>query len=515
MVLEHSSRDHEKAGVRLAKLSLPVAMNTPPAESFDWRSGARSLARILPLPALEPAARALLADATSVAVACSGGVDSLVALLLAWAHFPGLRSRLVVLHFNHRTRAECEAEAAFVRTIAETLGIAFRGGVVSRDFCGKRGVGEAALREARLDFFANACRAVGTRVLVQGHHADDVVESVLMRLARGSGAAGLSAPRPVSRFSGGLVFVRPLILLGKAELSGAMRAAALPWCEDASNATGAYLRNRVRKSVVPAWAVAQGAVVARGVARSRRLLEEDDAALEAWLDGIWGRVVAGAPVYDWTPLAGLPAAVQRRALWRVLRHCPGAVTPFAVDAIVAALLTREPGRWSVGASAFLCFDGGTLRVEPSVALRRDAFGGEGVLFEAVPLFWPSGGVLSVAAVRMTEPLLWEICAGAFSPGVEVFLATPPGALFARFWREGDSYRPFGLNGTRKLSDAFADKKIPAVERRRLPVVCDAEGIAWVPGLPPAHRLRIGTLARTALRLTWTPPPPIFKKQLSQ
>ena len=491
-------------------------MTTPPADSFDWSGGARSLARLLPLPVLEPAARSILANATSVAVACSGGVDSLVVLLLTWAHFPGLRRRLVALHFNHRTRPECEAEAAFVRTVAGALGIGFEGGAATRDFChGGRHASEAALRAVRLEFFAGACRAAGAGVLVQGHHADDVVESVLMRLARGSGSAGLSAPRPASRFSEELVFVRPLIGVAKAALSAALREVALPWCEDASNATGAYLRNRVRHGVVPAWEIAQGGAVAQGVARSRQLLEEDDAALEAWLESVWGQVDAGGLAYDWAPLAGLPSAIQRRALWRVLRCCPGTVTPPAVDAILEALSARAPGRWSAGSSAFLCFDGVALRVELPVPAAGDVPQGGGVLLEAVPLFWPSGGVLSVEETGVDESLFEKICTGAFSPGVEVFLAPPPGVLGARFWRDGDAYRPLGLHGTRKLSDVFTDKKIPAAERRRLPVVCDGEGIVWVPGLLPAHRLRLDARARTALRLTWAPPSFTFTRQFSQ
>jgi tRNA(Ile)-lysidine synthase len=497
-------------------------------DSTDWQTGAAALAVSVPLTALDgEAADALAAEASPtgarVAVACSGGVDSVAALLLVWAHFPALHGRLTVLHFNHGTRADCAAEAAFVESVASALGEQFTSGVIA---VGAVAQGEAGLREHRLAFFKEACAAAGARMLVQGHQADDVVETVLMRLARGVGAAGLSAPRPVQHFADGRVFVRPLLALEKAALVAAMRAAGLPWCEDASNGTDAFLRNRIRRAVTPAWAEASGGAPTAGVLRSRRLLAEDDAALEAWAEAAWGDVrKAGGGVgrrFDWALLAGSPAAVHRRVLWRVLAAltpagaAPVAPAAAAVDALVAALAAGCAGQWSAG-HGWLIFDGEVLSFESDAT--APVFCGTGALCASggVSLHWPTGATLEAQSVPLPMTLLAEICAGKFSPSAEVFLAeegvTSP--LFARFWNAGDAFRPLGAAGGRKLSDVFIDKKIPVAERGQLPVICDDAGIVWVPGLPPAHRCRLTALSETALRLTWTPPPvvsPLFSEK---
>ena len=123
----------------------------------DWQSAAENLAARV---AFGNAADALLEAAerggnAPVACACSGGADSLCALLLLWAKFPRLRERLLVLHYDHAARKDSAADAEFVRRVAAALGAAFVCGRRERD--GEK-ISEAALRVARLRFFAEAMR---------------------------------------------------------------------------------------------------------------------------------------------------------------------------------------------------------------------------------------------------------------------------------------------------------------------------------------------------------------------
>ena len=512
-------------------------MNTPSANDIRWRAGVTTLVRALPRTSLNAGAVAVLREAAAgketkvlpensganttgtsypVAVACSGGADSLAALLLVWGHFTALHGRIAVLHFNHRTRSECAAEARFVQGVAEALGEKFFTAELEGD---SASLNEAGLREARLQFFQNTCAALGVRALVQGHHAGDVVESVLMRLSRGSGTTGLCAPRPVQQFAGNeTAFVRPLLMLEKKQITAALRAAGLPWCEDASNAGDFHLRNRIRHSVVPAWEGATGAHVTPGVLRSRRLIEEDDAALETWAEALWAQVrsaedtpnVGSASTFDWVPLAKLPAAVHRRVLHKALAALGISenVTAPAVDAVVAALAAGISGQWSAGSSTLLVFTGSQLRLVRHLAKHPPAVSFSGLLAPGVLLFWPTGGVLNATITEVSPGLFAQIRAGLFPPAETVFLALPDNAgmghyiLRPRSYRPGDAYCPLGSPGHRKLSDAFIDKKIPKMERHRLPVVCDTcDSIVWVPGLPPAENCRLPGPG-PCLRLTW-------------
>ncbi len=322
------------------------------------REAAARLAALIPRERLDAAALAWAESAPPRGiwgVGFSGGADSLALLLLLWVHWPERRGRLRVLHFNHRLRgAAARADARFCRTVARTLGVDY----VSGSWRGARaGASEATARAARLAFFAEHARAVWL-----GHQQDDIAESMLMRLARGSGTGGLAAPRPVQRQPRGRVHLRPLLTLKKAELEAALREAGAEWREDATNAESLYFRNRVRHAVIGPWVEAAGRDAVAGAARSRMLLEEDERALEAWLDALAPLDARGDLRLD--ALAGKPRALWRRALHRWLVRHPAAGEPSrqAFESLLAAVEVGKRTRRSLGRDRFAVCDGTVLRL---------------------------------------------------------------------------------------------------------------------------------------------------------
>ncbi|HUG13320.1 MAG TPA: tRNA lysidine(34) synthetase TilS, partial [Opitutaceae bacterium] len=206
-------------------------------ESIDWAVRAWTLSRTFPVERMHPRVVARMNAAPSGArwhVAFSGGADSLTLLLLLWAHWPERRGGLVALHFDHRLRgAESDADVAFCREVCGALDIRLEVGTAdwSRE---PDGISEADARDARMAFFKEAMSEVGVALLFLGHQKNDIAETMLMRLARGSGAGGLAAPRPVARH-GAATHLRPLLTLAHAEIVEALRAAGLEWREDATN----------------------------------------------------------------------------------------------------------------------------------------------------------------------------------------------------------------------------------------------------------------------------------------
>jgi tRNA(Ile)-lysidine synthase len=292
-----------------------------------------------------------------LAVAFSGGSDSLGLLLLLWAHWPRRRRRLRALHFDHRLRgAASRADAVFCGRVCRALGVAFTAGAWERPGASPS---EATARAARFGFFGRELRRRRLRVLWLGHQQDDIAESMLMRLARGSGAAGLAAPRPLQAGPGEWR-LRPLLGLGKAELAAALKSAGAPWREDRSNAGEAFLRNRIRRRVLPAWRRASPERDAlAGAALARELLEEDDDALEAWAARVpFGRrgELALARVRD------LPRAVARRVLRRWLaRHARGTnLSRQGFERLLGALARGRPARHSLGPGGFAVIRAGRL-----------------------------------------------------------------------------------------------------------------------------------------------------------
>lgn len=461
----------------------------------DWRKKALALAEFFPdAPFSEIAA--LAAGTASLAVACSGGADSLTALLLTWAKIPAARERLVALHFDHAVRAESAADAEFVRKVAAALGIG--------SACGKRGedsaadsrddaenfpASENALRKIRLAFFEREMNARGAKILVQGHQRDDIAETLLMRLARGAGTDGLAAPRKISRLADGRVFVRPLLDISKEKILDALCACDISWREDSTNAGTEFFRNRVRNRVLPEL---RAAAPFENFARSRKLAEEDADALDFLAEKIFAAAMnAETPdgisfreIFDASGNAAMPLfpALTRRVLRKIfarekIRTSGAAI----VDALVDAIRAGTPLKTEIGAREII-WTGTHLRFS------REAP-------PASRFSWHAEKVL------VTEALFEKIRAGAFPPAETVFLAGTP-EIFVRALLPGEKFRPLGAPGEKLVARIFSDKKIPREERSRLPVFADGTGTAWIPGLPPAERFRISAPGGTALRLTY-------------
>jgi len=477
------------------------------ADKTDWVQASECVGHSFPAGRLHPAVTAWIEEDEDEpwAVACSGGADSVCLVLLLYAHFPKCRGRIKVLHFNHRMRGEAaEGDEEFVRVLAGGLGLDFFSDRWEREDSKSPNEGEA--REARFTFLHSAMMDLSARALFLGHQLEDVGETMLMRLARGSGTAGLAAPRPVHDFEEGRVHLRPLLDISKSEIVKVMRQNDIPWREDASNLTGDFTRNRLRRTVLPAWQKAVPHDVHTGAAQSRALFEEDDKALEEWLDTI---MPPGA-IYEQLELASLvdkPRALYRRALrrWLALNGLGGVLSRDAYESLLEAACANMSFRASAGADCFVEVKSGRLaldrrKLRPEWSGIFAPFGGW--------VFLPCGGVLRVEEVKLDAGSRDGVLEGKVDPRREAFLdrrMESADGVLVRLWRPGDRYRPLGASGTIKLQDQFTNRKIKAMERTLLPVVClQEETIVWCPGLPPADDWRIKGRTDKALRLTFTP-----------
>lgn len=192
----------------------------------------------------------------SILVAVSGGADSVALLrLMADRADPATRKKLVVVHFNHRLRGSASDEdAAFVEALAAKLELATCVETASSDWVqeavGGQGL-EANARAMRYAFFERVAREVQARYLVTAHHRDDQIETVLHRILRGTGIAGLGGIQTAREWLPGVGLVRPLLSFSRHEIVQYLRSIDQPWREDTSNATDAFTRNRIRNQLLP------------------------------------------------------------------------------------------------------------------------------------------------------------------------------------------------------------------------------------------------------------------------
>jgi tRNA(Ile)-lysidine synthase len=270
-----------------------------------------------------------------LAVAVSGGADSLALLILAerWARERG--GRVAALTVDHRLREAAAGEAASVARFCAARGI----GHETLTLAAPRGGGnvEAAAREARYARLAAWCLARGSLHLLVAHHREDQAETVLLRLARGSGVDGLAAMAPVRELPE-CRLLRPLLGVPRARLRALLAAEGVTdRAVDPMNADPRFARARLRRAA--ALLESAGLSPERLAATAARL-GDARAALEADVADLLARAVAIDPAgYAWldpAPLARAPREIRLRALARVVTTVSGRRYPPRYDRLLAA-----------------------------------------------------------------------------------------------------------------------------------------------------------------------------------
>ena len=453
------------------------------------------------------AAHDMFASGAPVVAMVSGGADS-VALLRALAGGALAVGPLSVLHVDHMLRgAASDADAEFVRSLSDAIGVPCR--TVSADvaaFAEESGINleDAGRRvryreaEAELD---RRCAEAGVPPesgrIVTAHTFDDRAETVLMRLAQGTGAGGLLA-LPYRRGR----IVRPLLDCTRSDVLSYLGGLGQDWREDATNRDTTRLRARVRADLMPTF---------RGInprfddamCRTLAVLSDEDEQL----DGIARDVAVRSAEFrdgelriDRASLAACPRATARRTLRIVLfdsfpeasrlefehleairdgivddafaRDLPGGLRAYTEYGTL--VISREAGAPTPMAPCL-------LEVPGSVDL------GDAGVITATP-----GGPREVDRGPMTV----IIDAGDVQGPLEV---TSP--------RPGDRMRPFGMTGSRKLQDVLTDAKVPVRSRPRVPVVRDGERIVWVAGVRSSEDYRVGPATEKTVRLQFEPRSP--------
>jgi tRNA(Ile)-lysidine synthase len=256
-------------------------------------------------------------------VGVSGGADS-VALLLALAEVAPAGARIVVAHAEHDLRAAAAADREFVAALAERLGLEFTWrhvAVREADEGGGEGL-EARARRLRYAFLEQAAGDRAARHVLVAHTADDQAETILHRILRGTGPAGLAGMRPARELCPGVALIRPLLQVPRADVRTFLRARAAEWREDASNNDRRHARNFLRHEILFRCAAgpypAAAAALVRLGEQAGRLATALRSVAERLLDAHASRQADGAITVPVAPLVGLDphlVAEMLAALW--------------------------------------------------------------------------------------------------------------------------------------------------------------------------------------------------------
>ncbi|MBJ3786897.1 tRNA lysidine(34) synthetase TilS [Devosia sediminis] len=309
-------------------------------------------------------------------LAVSGGPDSLALMLLAqrWLETQDNGPELVVYSLDHALRPEAQDEVAMVLTTAKRLGLEARG--LRWDGAKPDSGLQEAARQVRYRLIGQAMQADGATLLMTAHHRGDQAETVLMRLAHGSGIEGLKAMVPLSQVEGVAVF-RPLLDVEPTSLAALVDEAGLTPARDPSNVDPAYERVRWRK-LMPALA-AEG-LDSSALSRFAARMGEADAALAQLADAAFAELVVldgfGAASVPRSAFHALSPAIGRRLLGRILNIVGGRQKPRAlgqVERLYDQIAEGDLPRAATLLGAVVRLKGETLLVsrEPGRALPED------------------------------------------------------------------------------------------------------------------------------------------------
>jgi tRNA(Ile)-lysidine synthase len=447
----------------------------------------------------------MFAPGQTVGVAVSGGADSVALLHVLRALSTRFDIRLRALHFDHQLRGEAsDADRLFVEELASRYELPCDVGradvaALARDSGDNL---EQAARDARYGFFRKLLQGGVVDRVALGHTLSDQAETVLFRLLRGAGLAGLAAIHPVT----GDGFVRPLIDIERPEIENWLAAEGHAWREDSSNASLAFDRNRIRHELLPALRRDWNPKLDQVLARLAGLARDEESYWAAEIDRLAPTVLerrSGAVLVDVEALSELDPARQRRIVRRAISDAKGDLRQ--IDAAhaeaVLDLVSRDRGDGQVDLPRLRVvrsFD--HLRLAPpdgwpapidyrfavSPPARYPIPGSNSVIY----LEFEGDGTRKTTASRRyntlrEDALQWR----------SVF-----GSVQLRNWRPGDRFLESGTRRAKKIKELFQSKRIPSWDRASWPIIAKGDQVLWIKGFGVAAGFEAGSRSGPVLRI---------------
>ncbi len=409
-----------------------------------------------------------LPDTGILIVGLSGGADSVVLLHV----LSRLGYSCIAAHCNFHLRAEeSMRDEMFAGRFSASLGVPFRKiDVDTEQYARDHKLSiEMAAREIRYRWFEELRTREKAEAVAVAHHQDDSVETVLLNLIRGTGWKGLTGIQPRNRN-----VIRPLLCLSRKEIINYVRENRLEYVTDSSNLQDEFVRNKIRNQLLPLMATINPSVT-EAIARTADNLRESSLILTQAMEEYRSVLFTNGKI----SIAKLRETPSSEAvLFELLKEYE-----FNPDVVrnVARSLDGSPGkvfyspgfrlvidRDSILITSRLKTEAGEYRIE-----KNDRIVDDPIRLQVSYSFYYDG-----------FPVDKNPCCASLDADKLHF------PLVLRRWESGDRFKPFGMNGFKKLSDYFSDHKFSLIDKENVWILCSGDDICWVVGHRTDNRFRI-------------------------
>jgi tRNA(Ile)-lysidine synthase len=413
-------------------------------------------------------------------VAVSGGLDSVALLQLIAEIGPQHGIVPIVGHVDHGIHPESSAVAELVRRHAQRLGLEYRSESLRLD----PGSTETTARRGRYQALRSMARSVSARGILTAHHADDQVETVLMRALRGSGPAGLAGMVPARTVD----VVRPVLQFSGSSLAGVVEELGLAYWDDPANENPAHLRNWIRRDLIPQL--------------RHRLPDVDERLLDVAAQArdhrsAWDQLLNSLPGFDLNEshpasVAAFPwlsddSPLSRQLLATFGRRIGARLSQGAVRRALALVQAGASGRRAeMGHGWEAEFSFGRLVLERPTGTTQAPVQLDGDLGRLVWQGWQ---------VRWRRATAGEVLRGGLVTWVT------PGVLSVGAPVSGERLQPLGFSGRRPLVRLLQEARVPVSRRRGWPVVRRGTEVIWLPGVCRSAAA-VPAIDREAVHLTF-------------
>ncbi|MBR4178113.1 MAG: tRNA lysidine(34) synthetase TilS [Bacilli bacterium] len=408
-----------------------------------------------------------LSPGDAIVVGVSGGPDSMALLYILNEFKIKMDLKLICAHINHSKRKESDEEEAYVKKYCKDNNIIFECIKITKwgddNF-------ENEARSVRYNFFEELIYNYDAKYLMTAHHADDLIETILMRIVRGSTLKGYSGFSKIVE-KDGYKIVRPLITLTKDEILEFDRLNNIKYYIDSTNNENIHTRNRYRHTILPFLKKENPNVHKKFLKFSETLIENSN-YIDNEANKVFNKVFQNGLLYI-DKLLELDKVIQTKIIYNILEKIYGddllIIGDVHVDLIFDLINSNK-------SNSIVHLPNSVIIIK---AYNELSFSYDEETYDEYEI--EISDIVNLPDGRIIEKVNESI--DTSNNTIRLHSKSLKLPLYVRNRRDGDRMEVKGLNGSKKISDIFIDKKIKANERDIWPVVLDSENnIIWLPGL---------------------------------